>query len=75
MPKRHENMDRPICPVLLVDFLQAFAKGMGGYPDDSIGLRIEVVTPPQSFGRDRVFLDLLILIQEMLLANKYEHPG
>ena len=43
MPKRHQDMDWPICPVLLVDLLQAFAKRMGGYPNDGIGLRIEIV--------------------------------
>ena len=68
-------MNRPIYPIRLIDLLQALAKGMGGYPDDGIGLRIEIVPPPQRFGRDREFLDLLILTQEMLLADKCEHSG
>jgi len=68
-------MDWPICPVRLVDLLQALPKGMGGYPDDGIGLWVEIVASPQRFGRDRVFCGLVILIQEVLLADKSEHSG
>ena len=75
MAKRYQNMDRPIYPVRLVDLLQALPKGMGGYPDDGIGLRVEIAAPPQRFDRDHGFLDLVILIQEVLLADKGEHSG
>ena len=50
--KRDQNMDWPIHPVRLVYLLQPLPKGMGGYPDDGIGLRIEIVAPPQRFRRD-----------------------
>jgi hypothetical protein len=48
---------------------------MGSYADYGIVLRVEIVTPPQGFGRDHVFRDLIILILEVLLADKSEHPG
>jgi hypothetical protein len=59
----------------LVDLLQALAKGMGSYADNGIGLRVEIVTPPQRFGRDHVFRDLIILILEGLLADKSVQLG
>jgi hypothetical protein len=53
-------MDRPIYPIRLVDLLQALSKGMCGYPDDGVGLRVEIVAPTQRFSRDQVFRDLVI---------------
>src|ERR1039458_2101353 len=73
--KRDQDMDRPIHPIRLVNLLQALAKGMGGHPDDGVGLRIEIVAPPQRFRRDRIFLNLLVLTLKVLLADICEHSG
>src|SRR5664279_758998 len=73
--QRDMNMDRPIYPVRLVDLLQALSKGMCGYPDDGVGLRVEIVAPAQRFSRDQVFRDLVIQTLKMLLADKSEHSG
>ena len=75
MAKWDQDMDRPIHAVGLVDLLQALPKGMGSYADYSIGLWVKIVTPPQCFCGDHVFRDLIILILEVLLADKSEHAG
>ena len=74
-PQRDQDMDRTVQPICLVYLLQALAKGMGGHPHDGIGLLIEILAPPKRFRRNRVFLDLLVLTQKVLLADICEHSG
>ena len=68
-------MHRPVYPYRLINLLQSFAQSMGNYPDDRIGLRVEIAAPPKRFGRDPMLIDLVVLIEEVLLAYINQHAG
>jgi hypothetical protein len=65
----YQNSDRTIGTRSLIDLLQAFAKGVSNDPDYCVRLGIEIVAPAQSFDRDQMLANLVILTQEVLHAD------
>ena len=68
-------MDGPVGADRLINILQALAKRMGNDPDDRVGLRVEIAASPQRFGCDPVFMDLVVVTEEVLFADICEHAG
>ena len=71
--RRHHQPNRMICPFVLVNLNQPLAQGMNGYPNDGVGLGIELRPTTQRFHRDRIFLDLVRPTMKVFFAHIPKH--